>query len=82
MSKAREEAVKEAKKKAESLAKLSGVTLGKIVNVSEGYGGAIQPMLYNAMNQGVEAKDMKVSAAVNPGMSEITVSVTLSYETL
>lgn len=82
MGKAREEAVKEAKKKADSLAKLAGVKLGKIVNVTEGYGGGVSPMMYNAVNRAVGAAEMKDSATVSPGMSEMTVSVTLSYETL
>jgi uncharacterized protein YggE len=84
MNKAREDAVNEAKRKAEALAKLAGVRLGKIVNVSEGYGGPIQPMLYNAKNVALDmaAAGAGESAAVNPGMSQVSVTVTLSYETL
>jgi len=81
LNKAREEAVKEAKSKAESLASLSGVRLGKIVNVSENYDGGIQPILFNAMDQSTRAV-AKESAPVNPGMSEVAVTVTLSYETI
>lgn len=82
MNKAREEAVNEAKRKADTLAKLAGVKLGKIVNVTEGYGGGYQPMLYNAAVNQADRAVAKESATVNPGMSAVSVSVTLSYETL
>jgi len=78
-NKAREEAVKEAKKKASTLAKLAGVNLGRIVNVTEGYAGGA-PVMYNATNLERSA-DMKQSAVISPGMNEMSVTVTLSYET-
>lgn len=82
MNKAREEAVNEARKKADSLSKLAGVKLGKIVNVTEGYGDSFQPLLYNARNQASDGAAYKESAAISPGMSQVTVTVTLSYETI
>jgi len=79
----RELAVKEAREKAEVLAKLTGVRLGKIVNVVESIGGGVVPMysrsMVNKMEVGVAA-DMQTS--VNPGTSDMQVMVTLSYETL
>jgi uncharacterized protein len=83
LNKAREEAVKEAKRKAQSLSALAGVRLGKIVNVTEGYGGGgPQPIPYNALNSADMAQAKRESAVVSPGTNEVTVSVTLSYETL
>lgn len=82
MQEARDAAVKEAKTKAESLAKAAGISLGKIVNVVESenpmYPG---PLMY--------AKDLALEAsggAGNPtniqaGSTDITTSVTLFYET-
>jgi len=77
MGEAREEAVKEAKQKAQSLASAAGVTLGKILNISEtqqfpgpialreavGIGGA-----------GVPTPD------ITPGETQFTVSVSVSWE--
>lgn len=82
---AREMAVKEAKEKAEVLAKLTGVRLGKIVNVNENFGGgSVVPMyaraMANKMEVGAVEPDMQTS--VNPGTTDMQVSVTLSYETL
>ncbi len=82
MDEARKAAVAEAKEKAESLARLAGVKLGKIVNVNENMGGSPVPLLYNAKNS---TDSMEVSgggAQVSPGTNEVTVSVTLSYETM
>ncbi len=79
---ARELAVKEAKEKAEVLTKLTGVRLGKIVNVNESFGGGVVPM-YRAMANKMEiggAADVQTS--VNPGTTDMQVTVTLSYETL
>lgn len=79
MNTAREEAVKEAKMKAETLANLAGVKLGKIVNVTEGYTNAVPvPFALSASDQALN----KVSATVNPGTNDVTVNITLSYETL
>lgn len=77
---ARSLAVSEAKDKAESLAKLAGVKLGKIVNVSESFGGRPVPMFARA--EVMMAKDSGVASQVNPGTTDLEVVVTLSYETL
>ena len=77
LQQARELAVKEAKTKAESLARTAGITLGKIVNIQEGYS-----------NPGpVYAKEMMAAVGgggdtqIQPGSTDITSSVTLFYET-
>lgn len=76
---ARDVAIAEAKKKAETAAKAAGFTLGRVINYSEGFGGGMPMPMY--------AKDMAVSAVmersttqVEPGSSEIVVTVSLSYE--
>ncbi len=67
LQQAREEAVKEAKAKAESLARTAGITLGKIVNVQEAEVGG--PIVFAKPTQ------------IEPGSTDITSSVTLFYET-
>lgn len=74
---ARAKAVDEAKKKAADAAKIAGFKLGRIINYSENSGG-ISPVPLRAMVQ-----DMAIGgtpAQVEPGSSEIVVSITLSYE--
>ena len=69
---ARELAVKEAKSKAESLARAAGLTLGKIVNIQESAGDTRPlPMMY------AKAEDTQIQ----PGSTDITTSITLFYET-
>ncbi len=73
-------AINQAKEKAEELAKLSGIKLGKIINVTESFN---QPYI-----RPVYMKDMAVGSAeeestqVEPGSTQLTVSIILSYETL
>lgn len=77
---AREEAITEAKKKATELAGLAGMQLGRIVNVAESSNGMPQPYTLRAE----VAKDTgagSTPAQIEPGSSEISVSVTVSYET-
>ena len=77
---ARAMAIEEAKAKAMRLADDLGVTLVRIVNFSEGYGGYPVPMY---------ARDSAVMAAtpesapvpeLSPGESKVTSSVTITYE--
>lgn len=73
---ARKKAVDEAKKKAEQAAKIAGFKLGRIINYSENFQGEPRPiplMMETAKSQGAPTQ-------VEPGSSEVTVSVTLSYE--
>lgn len=73
---ARKKAVDEAKEKAESLASAAGMTLGKIVNISEG-GNNPRPVYFAAK----DAVGMGGGAEVQPGSTDIISSVTLFYET-
>lgn len=75
-NKARTDAVKMAKEKAESLAKATGIKLGKIVDVQESNGFEPRPV----MMQALEAKS--ADTELQPGENSITINITLSYETL
>lgn len=66
---AREKAVTDAKRKAEAASKIAGFKLGRIVNYSENFGDFPRPVLLEAQKTQIE-----------PGSSEIVVTVTLSYE--
>lgn len=75
---ARQKAVDEAKKKAQEAAKTVGFKLGRIINYSENFPGSVRPMPLGAA---VDNKAMGgVATQIEPGSSEITVNVTLSYE--
>lgn len=76
--KARQEAVKVAKEKAESLAKAAGIKLGRIVNVQENIVSPWEPRPFMALEKAAGAPEEKTQ--VQPGESEIRVSATLSYE--
>jgi len=73
---ARQKAVAEAKKKAEQAAKIAGFKLGRIINYSENFQGEPGPIpifMETAKSQGTPTQ-------VEPGSSEVVVSVKLSYE--
>lgn len=79
-SEARKEAISKAKTKAEEIARESGINLGRIINVSEGYNAAPRPMYAMAVKAvGMGGGDAPTE--VSPGSSEIIVTVTISYET-
>lgn len=75
---ARSNAVEEAKKKAEDAAKIAGFKLGRIVNYYETDYGS--PVPYSVSN--IRTLDLAAEKAtqVEPGSSEIRITVTLSYE--
>lgn len=79
LQEAREEAVKVAKEKAQGLAKAAGISLGKIINISESQGNDIRPMMY-ATKEAVGLGGAPVPANIQPGETEISVTVSLSYE--
>lgn len=75
---AREKAIKNAKEKLDSLAKQSGLRVGKLVNVYEGYNNYPIPMYAEAM-----AKDSagdSVPPQIQTGQMEVSSSVTLTYQ--
>jgi uncharacterized protein len=75
---ARTEAVKTAKEKAENLAKATGIRLGKIVDVQESNSYTPRPIMM--------AKSLEANGAgdtqLQPGENSISITITLSYETL
>lgn len=75
---ARSKAVDEAKKKAQDAAKIAGFKLGRIINYYETDYGS--PVLYSASN--IRTLDIAAEKAtqIEPGTSEIRITVTLSYE--
>lgn len=78
---ARMDAVKEAKEKAQSLAKAAGISLGRVVDVQE-TGNGIQPVMYRKeLMAAGNALDSATPTELNPGENKISVTVTLSYET-
>lgn len=79
MQSAREQAVTEAKTKAEGLAKAAGITLGKIINVSEETPSNIMPLSLPVSGGGVSQKSV-TPPSVQTGTTEIDITVSLSYE--
>ncbi|MBI5619816.1 SIMPL domain-containing protein [Candidatus Gottesmanbacteria bacterium] len=75
---AREKAVAQAKQKAKDAAKIAGFTLGRIINYSEDFGGTPRPIPLMAKPEGVEG--IGIPTQIEPGSSEISVTVTLSFE--
>lgn len=73
-SEAREKAVTEAKEKAAQAAKIAGFSLGRIINYTENFGGSMPMPMY------AKADMARESTQIEPGSSEITVTVSLSYE--
>lgn len=78
-NKARKEAVEMAKKSAEGLAKASGIRLGKIINVSESFGGGPIPVF---AREAVGSPEDQTETNITPGETNVEVSVTLTYQTL
>ncbi len=80
MSEARKQAIDLAEAKAKELADLSGMKLGRIVNVTESETPNVRPM--PLMAAGVEKAVPSTTTEVSPGTTEVKVTETLSYETL
>lgn len=76
---AREEAVVEAKNKAQGLAKASGISLGKIINVSESEGGIPRPIPVLSKAD-VEVTQEVIQPNIEPGTTDVILTVSLSYE--
>lgn len=70
---AREKAVNEARRKAEDAARIAGFKLGNVINYAESFGG--EPRPFPMMEKAAD-----VATQVEPGSSEITVTVTLSFQ--
>lgn len=77
-NKARTEAVKEAREKAQRLAGATGIRFGKIVDVQES--GSFEPPIFRT--QSLEVGKGTADTSLQPGENSITINITLSYETL
>lgn len=82
---ARELAIDNAKQKAQGLAQKAGLTLGKVVSISEMGAGGIQPMPYSlnsamGMGGGGVAMEKSIAPDVHPGSQDITESMTVVFE--
>ena len=76
---ARAKAIAQAKANAQNLAKESGMGLGKLINVYEGYSPS--PIMYNSMAKGGGIADSAPTAPViQPGQQEIDVTINLTYQ--
>jgi len=74
--KAREDAIREAREKAESMAATAGVKLGKLKSLSESGGNFNpQPMVY-----AMESRSAGASTPVSAGEQAISVTVNMSYD--
>lgn len=81
LQEARELAVSEAKAKAEGLSKAAGITLGKVINVSENQTTPeIRPLYAPQATDMTSLKAEAPTANVTPGETEISVTVSLAYE--
>lgn len=81
LNEAREIAVKEAKDKAQGLSKASGITLGKIINISEEMGGSQIRQYAVPMASGMALDSKSVAQPeIQAGETDISVTVSLSYE--
>ena len=78
---AREEAVEKAKTKAKSLAKAAGIKLGRIINVQE-HSGSRPPIMMRSLDAMAESAPDAQPTEIQPGSTEVKLSITLSYETL
>lgn len=79
-AKAREEAIKNAKKKAQEMSNQVGIRLGRIVNIS--VKPTSPPLLYDQMAASEERSVGGLPTELQPGENRVQVTVTLSYETL
>ena len=84
---AREEAIKKAKEKAETLAKAGDFRLGKVLSISDNFGGGYPEPYFaedSVRNFGgavsKEAPQAAVAPDIQPGSQDIKATVTITYE--
>lgn len=74
---ARADAINQAKTNAGNLARESGINLGKLINVSEGY----SPIMYNSLKaMAPSAAGLSSVPTIQPGQQEIDVTINLTYQ--
>src|ERR1035437_462876 len=79
-NKARADAIKEAKQKAQDIAGLSGINLGRLINVVESNQIRPWPMAYMGVSKST-TDQAQPPTNVTPGENTVSITVTLSYET-
>lgn len=79
---ARKEAIGKAKESAEELAKLAGIKLGKVVNVTESGENNFPQPRYALAEMALDSGGLEEPTQIEPGSQIYRYSVTLSYETL
>jgi hypothetical protein len=79
---AREKAMADAKAKAEQLAELADVTLGKPTYISEGIPYSPYPRSYDYMNEGMAGGAPVPETPISPGEMEISLTVQVVYSIL
>jgi uncharacterized protein YggE len=77
MRQAREQAMNDAKVKAEQLASLGGVSLGAPIAIDEGFAN-VPPVVMNAAPEQMQ-RDAAMSTAIVPGQQEIRVELSVAY---
>jgi len=76
-SKARDEATKDARSKADQTAKNLGFKIGKVKEITDGTGfGEIMPL---SAGMAATALDTKPSLAIQPGQNDLNYSITVTY---
>lgn len=78
-SQARQGAIVQAKTKAQEMAKQAGLSLGKLVNVSESYGGGYPAPMYAGAGS-LTSLEKSVAPDVQAGQMEVNVTVNLTYK--
>lgn len=77
---ARELAVEDAEAKATELARLANATLGPIQVISEGYAPSAPPVPYNGADMAFdEAARSSAAPTINPGQTEVVLTVYVTY---
>ncbi len=77
----REEAIADAKEKADRLAKSLGIRLGKLINFSDNNQNVPMPMYnYGGMEKQAMAMDAAVAPDITPGENEVVSTVTLVFQ--
>ena len=79
---ARIEAVAKAKQKAQSLSRAAGVKLGRIVNIQENAFRQPPPIFRSLEATAIDEGPDREPTQIQPGSTEVNLTVTLSYETL
>lgn len=77
---ARKQAIEKAKQKAEELAQITGIRLGKIVSVSDNSNSFPYPMPYALEGKAAGGGAVSVTPDVEPGSQDITADITLVFE--